>query len=123
VSARRCEHCGAPLDGQRRDARHCSPQCRYAAWEARSRRSGGDAGPDPAQDVPTPSNAFGEATAGLPRPERLVRELGYDGADWTRCSEAFWQEMAAIQRRRPSGAEKRDNARAAQNGSGPELPR
>jgi hypothetical protein len=27
-----CQHCGASLDGRRRDARYCSDRCRYESW-------------------------------------------------------------------------------------------
>jgi ribosomal protein S26 len=35
-AAPRCVHCGTPLGGRRRDARHCSGRCRVAAHRARA---------------------------------------------------------------------------------------
>ena len=36
---RRCEACGASLEGRRRQTRYCSPTCRARAYDARTGRT------------------------------------------------------------------------------------
>lgn len=68
MNSRACEHCGASLESRRRrrDARYCSPACRFAAWESRNGTDTRTSAPEAAQSIPTHSNAFHEPTEGFP---------------------------------------------------------
>ena len=75
-AGRRCERCGAPLEGRRPDARYCSPACRRAAAREREARRAPLAAVPAVDQAEATARRAHASHAALRRLEDRLDELG-----------------------------------------------